>query len=227
MTTPRHDEAMGYRGKLAEQQRARELRAQAWTLPDIAKELGVSKSSVSLWVRDVEFTPNPRRHNYWTKDNPHPQQVAKEQEIERFRVEGIERIGTLSEREFLVLGLALYAGEGTKKGSTVGFANSDPKLIMAFVTWLRRFFDIDEAKLRVKLYLHAGLDLEAANGFWSRLTGIPTCQFNRAYRPVADQSIRSSKHVMGCPSVVYHSTTVLRRVMGMVEALTSTTAFPG
>jgi transposase len=52
---------MGYRGKVAEQERARELRAEAWALVEIANELGVSKSSVSLWVRDVEFTPNPRR----------------------------------------------------------------------------------------------------------------------------------------------------------------------
>jgi transcriptional regulator with XRE-family HTH domain len=45
---------MGYGGKVVEQQRARELRAQAWALQDIATELGVSKSSVSLWVRDVD-----------------------------------------------------------------------------------------------------------------------------------------------------------------------------
>jgi hypothetical protein len=45
---------MGYRSKVAEQERARELRAEAWALVEIANELGVSKSSVSLWVRDVE-----------------------------------------------------------------------------------------------------------------------------------------------------------------------------
>ena len=39
---------MGYRGKVRQQERARELRAQAWTLLEIANELGVSKSSVSL-----------------------------------------------------------------------------------------------------------------------------------------------------------------------------------
>lgn len=161
-------------------------------MPDIAAELGVSKSSVSKWVRDVDFTPNPRRHNHWTKDNPHPLQVAKEQEIARCHAEGRERIGTLSDREFLVLGLALYAGEGTKKGTTVGFANSDPRLILAFISWLRRFFEIDERKLRLKLYLHEGLDLEAAIEFWSQLTGIPANQFNRPYRAVADQSIRTS-----------------------------------
>jgi transcriptional regulator with XRE-family HTH domain len=52
---------MGYRGKLQEQERARELRAQAWTLREIADELGVAKSSVSVWVRDVEFDPASRR----------------------------------------------------------------------------------------------------------------------------------------------------------------------
>ena len=100
-------DGMGYGGKVAEQRRARELRAQSWTIPDIAKELGVSKSSVSLWVRDVDFVPNPRRHNYWTKDNPHPMQVAKEAEIERCdRERERRRIGAaVNDREFLVLGL--------------------------------------------------------------------------------------------------------------------------
>ena len=46
---------MGYRGKVAEQNRARDLRAQAWTLQEIADELGVWKGTVSTWVRDVEF----------------------------------------------------------------------------------------------------------------------------------------------------------------------------
>ncbi len=218
---------MGYGGKLSEQQRARELRAEAWTLLDIARELGVSKSSVSLWVRDVEFEPNPRRHNYWTKDNPHPMQVAKEEEIARCREEGLERIGQLSEREFLVLGLALYAGEGGKTGGRLYFANSDPRLILNFVTWVRRFFDADESKFRIKLYLHEGLDLEAAVTFWSELTGISVAQFGKPYRAVADATIRKSKHAMGCPGVVYHSTTTFRRVMGLVEAVTSNAAVPG
>jgi IS30 family transposase len=46
---------VGYRGKLVERERARELRAQAWTIGEIVAELGVSRSSVSVWVRDVSF----------------------------------------------------------------------------------------------------------------------------------------------------------------------------
>ena len=36
----------------------------------------------------------------------------------------------MSEREFLVLGLALYAGEGSKTDGDVTFANSDPRMIV-------------------------------------------------------------------------------------------------
>jgi hypothetical protein len=38
---------------------------------------------------------------------------------------------------------------------------------------LRRFFVVDESRLRVHLYLHEGLDLDAANAFWSDVTSIP------------------------------------------------------
>ena len=153
--------------------------------------------------------------------------VVKLEEIAQCRREGLERVGGLSEREFLVLGLALDAGEGSKTESRLCFANSDPRLILIFVVWLRRFFEITSPKFRIKLYLHEGLDLDAAITFWSELTGIPRDQFHKPYRAVADPSIRRTEHVMGCPGVAYHSTLYLRRVMGMIDALTSSAAIPG
>jgi transcriptional regulator with XRE-family HTH domain len=217
---------MGYGGKVAEQQRARELRAQAWTLDAIARELGVSKSSVSLWVRDVEFTPRPRNRGH-SSMRPHPMHVKKLAEIERCRVEGLERIGTMTEREFLMFGLALYAGEGAKRPGGLRFANSDPRMILAYVTWLRRFFEIDERRLRIRLYLHEDLDLGAAVSFWCALTDIPPTQVAKPYRAVADATIRRNRHVYGCPGISYDCTTTHRRVMAMIEAILSTSAFPG
>src|SRR5436305_1998481 len=46
--------------KVAEQQQARHLRSQGWSLKEICDCLDVSKSSVSLWVRDVELGPAER-----------------------------------------------------------------------------------------------------------------------------------------------------------------------
>jgi hypothetical protein len=127
----------------------------------------------------------------------------------------------------LILGLALYAGEGSKSRGEVRFANSDPRMIWSFVTWLRRFFSIDELRLRVKSYLHEGLDVTAAIRFWAELTGIPSAQFTKPYRAVADPTRRRTKHRMGCPSAGYCCTTTHRRVMGMIEAILSPSALPG
>jgi transcriptional regulator with XRE-family HTH domain len=216
---------MGYRGKVAEQEQARLLRAKNLTLADIASQLGVSKSSVSLWVRDVPFTPSPRRHS--AQRRPHPQRLAKLAEIEAMDAEGVARIGTLSDEAFLAAGVALYAGEGAKRDGSVSFANSEPAMIGLHCAWLRRFFEIDESRLRVRVYLHEGWDLERAEEFWSQVTGVPRSQFHVAYRAAADPSIRRNKHEHGCAYVVYSCSRTHRQVMGLVRALLSSGAIPG
>ncbi len=217
---------MGYRGKVAEREEARRLRAQSWTLADIAGWLSVSKSSVSEWVRDVEFVPSPRRTG--AQRRPHPFRERKLAEIERLNAEGVARIGELSEQAFLVAGAALYAGEGAKTDGDLKFTNSDPAMIGFFCRWLRRFFDVDESRLRLRLYLHEGLDLDAASSFWTELTGIPRHQHHKPYRAKADPSIRRAKHPMGCVTVSYACSRTHRAVMGLVRALlTSPGSDPG
>jgi transcriptional regulator with XRE-family HTH domain len=162
---------MGYRGKLAEQAQARALRADGATLAEIAQQLGVARSSVSLWVRDVDFTPRPRRIGpVARRRGPNVLAQRKQAEIERLRREGADVIDRLSDRDLLIAGTALYAGEGSKRDGTVGFANTNASLVAFFCAWLRRFFRVDESRLRVCLYLHEGLDLDAAVRFWSQVT---------------------------------------------------------
>ena len=217
---------MGYGGKYVERVRARELRAQSWTLNAIATELGVCKSSVSVWVRDVEFTPTPRSRGH-PAGPKHPMRVKKEAEIARCQQEANAWIGELTEREITMFVLGLYAGEGNKTEGGVGMANTNPLYLKVFITWLRAAFEIDESRLRAALYLHEGLDLDLATTFWSDLLQIPAEQFTKPYRAVPDPSIRSAKHVMGCPSVRYSSSELLRRVMAMIEAVTWRIANPG
>jgi hypothetical protein len=150
----------------------------------------------------------------------------RQAEIDRLVAEGRERIGRLSEREFLVAGVTLYAGEGAKRDGALRFANSDPRMIF-FCCWLRWFFEIDESRLRVRLYLHEGLDLAASVAYWSSVTAIPGSQFGKPYRAVPDPTIRHTKHVHGCATVSYSCSTTHRSIMGLVNALLSTTAHPG
>ena len=228
---------MGYRGKVVEQGRAQDLRAEGWTYSEICAELGVARSSVSLWCRDVvvdaTLLDDRRRARYLAGNlaltkRPSRLHVAKLEQIERCREEASAWVGSLSERDRFIAGIALYAGEGAKTDGAVKFTNSDPRMIGFFLAWLREFFDLDEGRLRLWLYLHDGLDLDAAMAFWSTLTDVPLDQFGKPYRATPDPSIRRSKHPEGCLSVAYSCARTHRTVMGLVGALlTSVGCIPG
>lgn len=211
---------MGYRGKVKERNQARRLRAKGWTMPDIAAKLGVSKSSVSLWTHDVSFQPRMWRRPPGRR-GPNKLQRAKQAEIDELLAEGRDRISELTEKEFLVVGVALYAGERAKTEGAVKFVNSDPKLMTFFCAWLRYFFEVDESRLRVRLYLHEGLDLEVATAHWAAVTRVPPTQFTKPYRAKPDPSIRHAKHPMGCATLTYSCSRTHRALMGLVRALLS------
>lgn len=149
---------MVYRGKVEERERAKELRARSWTLQEIAAELGVSKGTVSTWVRDVEFEPRPRNRGH-PAGPKHPMRLKQEAELERCRIEAEQWQTELTERGLEMFVLGLYAGEGSKTDGEVAMANTNPAYLRMFVRWLRRRFDIDEKRLRAILYLH--------DGFWT------------------------------------------------------------
>ncbi|MCU1373034.1 MAG: hypothetical protein JWO68_320 [Actinomycetia bacterium] len=211
---------MGNRGKATERARARVLRAQGRTMPDIAAELGVSRGSVSAWTRDIDVVVARRA----SPRAPNALQRAKAAEIDALLAEGRQRIGELSERDLLVAGTALYAGEGFKRDGLVGLANTDPRVVALFVRWLRACFTVDESRLRASVYLHEGLDIVAAEQHWSQVTGIPLGQFRKPYRATPRLGVHHTRHVHGCVRVWYSCSTTHRAIMGLLEALLPSTS---
>ena len=100
------------------------LRAEGRTLADIATTLGVSKSSVSLWVRDVRFetaAPPPvariaARTRSTSPSSPRSTSATASASNASARCR---------DEAFLAAGAALYAGEGAKTDGKVLFANTD------------------------------------------------------------------------------------------------------
>ncbi|MFP5488195.1 MAG: hypothetical protein ACLGHQ_07805 [Acidimicrobiia bacterium] len=155
--------------------------------------------------------------------------LKKQAELERCRAEAEAWVREVAEHDLALemFALALYAGEGGKTDGSIIFANSDPVLVRLFLRWLRRRFEIDESRLRMGLYLHADLDLDAAVRYWSKATGIPSAQFQKPYRAVVDETMRHRRHEFGCARLVYSDSLVHRRVMAMIQAIASTLVDPG
>ena len=101
-------------------------------------------------------------------------------------------------------------------------------MIRFFCAWLRRFFAIDESRLRVRVYLHEGLDIDAAEAYWSEVTGIPRSQFGKPYRAKADpthppEQARARLRVRR----ILRAPRPIAQIMGLVRALLSSEAIPG
>ena len=58
---------MGYVGKLKLRLKSREFRKKGLSIKEIQKRLGVSRSSVSLWVRDIKLSKKQFEKLYLNK----------------------------------------------------------------------------------------------------------------------------------------------------------------
>jgi hypothetical protein len=169
--------------------RARELRLQGLNYDEIVAELGVSKSSVSLWVRDLPRPPKllpeararrtaERMHRYWTVQRPiHAARRAAAS------LEAAARIGGMTDREILIAGAVAYWCEGSKnkpyrRADRVTFANSDPDLISFFLLFLDTA-GISRSDLVFQLQIHETADVESAKQFWLTVTSARPDQFGK------------------------------------------------
>ncbi|MGA5039186.1 hypothetical protein ACPCA8_19265 [Streptomyces capoamus] len=163
-------------------ERARELRLQGWTYDQIQVELGCSKSSISLWVRDL---PRPERRQ---RTREEASLIAKRGWEAKLRLRDEERrntkqlamaeIGHLTERELFLIGVGLYWAEGAKskpysRRERITFVNSDPNMVTIFLAWLE-LLDVAPDHLRFAVQIHETADVPAAERFWAGHVGIDT-----------------------------------------------------
>ena len=213
--------------------KARDLREQGFAYHQIAAELGVSKSSVSLWVRDL---PRPERlsyeecrkrsaegsRRYWEKERP-----AREARRESVRAAAAADVGPLTDREILIAGAIAYWCEGTKskpyiRRDRVIFVNSDPALIRFFLRFLE-VAGIGPDRLIFRVQIHESADVESASKFWLRVTGARPDQFRRTslkrHNPVTvRKNVGDSYH--GCLRVdVRTSVDLYRSIEGWADAI--------
>ncbi|MEU6068475.1 hypothetical protein ABZ864_29465 [Streptomyces sp. NPDC047082] len=166
--------------------KARELRLQGWTYDRIEAELGCSRSSVSLWVRDL---PKPERRapeeqaKLAARRRWEHELAVRDEERQRTKAAALAAVGKLSDRELFLLGVGLYWAEGGKdkpyaRRETVTFINSDPDMIHVFLAWLD-LLGIERERLRFSAMIHETADIAGAEQYWADLVGADRTSFNK------------------------------------------------
>ena len=197
------------------------------SIKEIARLVGVAPSTVSLWVRDINLTPeqhaalqhlNPaynRQRNGW----------AANIEQGRQRRTAYQEWGRSLARRGLAgyaAGCMLYWAEGAKARHQLRLSNSDPALIAFFVDFLREHFSVRDSDLRIKCHLYADhLDRqEEVEQFWLDLLGLSRSALGKSYVNCYSRSSkrkRTNRLPFGTCNVIVNNTRILQAIYGSIQ----------
>ncbi len=173
--------------KLEIHRRAIKLRFQRKSYSQIKQILGVSKSTLSNWLRAYPLTKeeidNLRGKNEGRIEKYRQTMLKKRQNrLDQRYLEEKKNLLPLSKRELYLLGLFLYWGEGAKVHSSgVSLNNTDPGVVQFFLFWLTKIIGIEKKKIKVAVHLYSDMDINKSLNYWSKILNISRNQFIKPY----------------------------------------------
>ena len=210
--------------------RAIRLRKLGWSYNVISRRLGVAKSTLSHWLREVPYEPNesvkrsiregPARAAY----RNHQRKLAA---ILRAKEFAAREIGELTKRDLWMLGLGIYIGEGAKLYESIRIINSDPQVVGLAIKWFRDMCDLRDGNFSIAVHCYPDTSIAEALKFWSKITGLPSNRFgktqidkrtnksNKKRRKLPYGTVHITIKSLGNP---YHGVLLHRRIMGWIEA---------
>jgi hypothetical protein len=170
-----------------DREKALALRKQEMSYAQIKEILGVSKSTLSGWLKNFPLSKeridalrgkNERRIERYRETR----RKTKEARLMKFYLEEKDKISTFTDRDFFIAGLFLYWGEGGKTLSgNVSISNTDPSVINFFVDWVVNHLKVPKGKIRISLHLYSDMDIKKETNFWAKKLSMPKNQFTKPY----------------------------------------------
>lgn len=204
--------------KFTQKTQAIQLRKEGKSYSEIKKIIGVSKSTLSSWLKDIVLTEEHKLRLNRLQSSGYL--GAKKQQIfalrhhneikEKAKREAVE----LAKSPFFIAGLMLYWAEGGKKYGSVQFSNSDPAMIKIMMRWFREFCFVSEKRFRIGLFIHSLHTQKDCLSYWQKITRIPLTQFHKPYIKPTVLSNRKNKLYEGTCVIVIHSRDLLSKIIG-------------
>jgi hypothetical protein len=219
--------------KSAEKIRARELRRKGESIKVIARQLHVSKSTVSIWCLDIELSEEQidildrRRSTGGYAGRLLGSQAQKQRRIDRISYwnnQGRREMPDITDRDLLMAGLGLYIGEGTKSDRKFQFSNSNPQVVNLMIKCLEINFKVSRADMYCRVLINEihACRTDAAEEQWSTLLNLPREQFRRTILIKAKNKkvyANYNEHLGTLALRAKRDTELQRRILGLTAAL--------
>lgn len=208
--------------KFKEKIKAISLREKGRSFNEIRKKIKVSKSTLSLWLKDVKLTSKQKQRLYVTLRQKNAYRLAKmNQDKKETRIKVIvgqakKEIKRLIKNPLFLAGLMLYCAEGDKSDlrEVVKFSNSDPILIKFIMRWFREVCHVPEEKFKICLHIYELHCRKNIENYWSKEINIPMRQFYKTQIKPTSLGHRRNILYNGTCSVRINNKDLYRRIKG-------------
>ncbi len=205
---------------------AERLRGKGFSFKEISEKIGISKSTASLWLKDVELSKKAKKRIQ--KLGTDGRSRGKETVKNRITLEdknildsvkaSIDSCKLIRDDLKIVCALLYWCEGGKTEKAKLSFINSDPTLVRYFVNNFRKAFDVDENRFRPMIHIHNYHNADTQTKFWSDITKIPVSQFTKPYnKPNTGKRIK--KDYQGCISLRYYGRKVREEMMFLIDEI--------
>jgi hypothetical protein len=201
------------------------LRRAGKSYNEIIAILGVAKSTLSNWFKDVDFSEDIKKtitkqanqeNSIRLKHlNKARGDILAAHYIQAER-EAIEELKENFNNPLFVAGIMLYWGEGDKlhKNHT-RFTNTDPEMLKLFITFLKQFGKFSDNDMRLAVFLYEDLNIEDCVTYWTKQTGI-----SKVHKPMILPSRDKKRRLShGTASVIIMNTYFKKKLMLWIDQL--------
>jgi hypothetical protein len=212
--------------KFAERSKVRQLRKEGKSYSEILKIIKVSKSSLSLWLKDIPLTEDQIKRIKGNKERAierfiETMKLKRQKRLLDYYTKQKEKWLPLSDRELFLSGLFLYWGEGNKASrNTVSVSNTDPNVIKFSILWMIRSLNVPKNKIKVSLQLYSDMNIDKSIDYWIKELNIPIEQFNKSYIKTSTRSLIDQKGFgHGTCSVSIQNTVIKENLLMAIKAI--------
>jgi hypothetical protein len=211
--------------KTDEQRRARELRALGWSIGEIEMEVGVSRASVSYWVREVPLSEEAQKRLLWRVGlgplTSAQRSATRARTVRRAHQDDGRALARSRDGSYRA-GCMLFWAEGDKRRNGAAIANSDPDLLVVFAAFLREHFDVTDDKIVISCNLFAdhAVRQHEIEDVWLAKLGLPRSQLRKTIvnkYSKHSQKKRQNKLPFGTCKLVVHSTQIVQTIYGSIQ----------
>lgn len=200
------------------------LRYRGFSYNEILGVVPVAQGTISRWCCKIPLT-DKQKERLLKKQRNTPlirklqrQAIQSKKEAEVWAKEKIGEFIQEREKLLLISGVLLYWAEGTNRGKSLEFTNTDPEMIKIMMGFFRKILRVSENKFRLMVRISNKGNIGQAKKYWLKLTKLRRRNLRRPeILKLTPKSRSLKKHPYGICRIEVHDVSLFRKLLAIIK----------